>query len=85
MDNELFNKESIYNYLKEILLFGYDIEERDFSLDSSLTNCLALDSLDLVEIQLNLEKKFKISFNDDDLEKWDKVKDVVDSIKEKIN
>lgn len=44
--------------------------------DASLKDDLGFDSLEIVEITMELEKEFHISIRDEDAEKWQTVKDV---------
>ena len=52
--------------------------------EASFINDLGADSLDLVELQMSLEEKYKMSIPEDVGNKFTKVQDVIDFIK-KIN
>lgn len=63
-----------------------DIEDLDIQLETDLYN-LGLDSLDLVELVIDIENKFDIAIPDDDLDDlndW-KVKDIISYLKEKYD
>lgn len=52
---------------------------------NSKLNELSIDSLDRVELIIEIENNFQIDIKDEDAEKWIYVKDIVDYIKEKEN
>lgn len=45
---------------------------------------LGMDSLDRIEVTMNLEERFEIEINDDEVEKFKSVKDIINYITEKI-
>lgn len=47
--------------------------------EASLRSDLGMDSLDALELEAILEKEFSISINDEDVETWDTVGDVLKS------
>lgn len=63
-----------------------DIENLDIQLETNLYD-LGLDSLDQVELVIDIENKFDIAIPDDDLDDlndW-KVKDIISYLKEKYD
>ena len=52
--------------------------------DDTLLTALGLDSLDLVEIMLEIEEAAGIEFEDDKIASVKTVKDVLDAIEEKL-
>ena len=56
------------------------IGEGPMSLDDSLMDDLDADSIDCIEIVMELEEDFGIDIPDDVAEKWSTVQDVVDGV-----
>lgn len=52
----------------------------EVSEESSLANDLGFDSLDVVELTINVEKEFKIDISDDEVSEVKTVKDVIDVV-----
>jgi len=76
-------REDIMAKLSEILKDrGFDVE--GISEDSKLVEDIGLDSLDLVDLTMDIEDAFSIQIPDEDLPKLDTVGKVVDYIIEKV-
>ncbi len=72
-------REEVKKALIEVLKDrGFDVNE--VSEDASLTDDLGLDSLDLVDLTMDIEEKFGISIPDEDLPKLSTVGAVIDYI-----
>lgn len=56
--------------------------EAEIKLESSLTEDLGADSLEIVELAMAMEEEFSIEIPDDDIEKISTVKDIIDYINE---
>lgn len=69
--------------IKEILAEQLGVSEDDINADSSLTDDLGADSLDLVELVMAMEQEFDIEIPDEDAEKIKTVGDAVNFVKEK--
>jgi acyl carrier protein len=52
------------------------VDESNISENASLVDDLLMDSLDLVELVVAMEDRFRITIEDEDAEKWYTVKDV---------
>jgi len=72
-------KEEIYEKVKAIIAEQLNISKDSINYESNLEK-LGADSLDLVEIAMNLEEEFKVEINDEDASKLVTVKDLVDYI-----
>jgi acyl carrier protein len=59
------------------------MDESDIQNDSSFSDDLKIDSLDHVEIILDLEKQFKIRIPDEEIEHLDNFESLVDFIVDK--
>jgi acyl carrier protein len=61
------------------------VEEDDIKLSSSFIDDLGADSLDIVDLVMAFEDEFGVKVEDEDVEKLQTVKDVVEYIYKKIN
>ena len=60
------------------------IEETEIHSESNLVNDLGMDSLDHVEITMELEKEYNIAIMDEDAEAWKVINDVVQKVESLI-
>ena len=60
------------------------VDKNKITEDKVLKNDLGLDSLDTVDLIMNLESKFKIDMYDDDIDSSFKVSDVINLIEREI-
>ncbi len=67
--------------VKEIIVEKLGVDEAEVVPSASFTQDLAADSLDTVELIMELEKAFEISIPDDAAEKITTVGDAIDYIK----
>ena len=77
--------EDIEKRVKKVIIKCLDLEENEVTLNSKLADDLAADSLDIVEIVIEIEKEFKIVIPDDDVDNIVTVKDAVDYVKGLLN
>ena len=68
--------------LKEIIIKQFGESEKQVTLESSFVNDLGADSLDIVELVMELEDEFDVSIPDEDAEKMQTVGDAVKYINE---
>ena len=68
---------SIEERLKEIILKQFGEGEKPVTLESSFVNDLGADSLDIVELVMELEDEFEVNIPDEDAEKIQTVGDAV--------
>lgn len=71
-------KETIKNKVFEIIESRLFNEDTPLTMESKLEDDLRMDSLDEVELLMDLEREFGISIPDDDPGRCHTVKDVVD-------
>lgn len=71
--------------IKSIIAEKLGIEAETLSNQTHFTDDLAVDSLDLVEVIWEMEKEFKVSIPDEDIEKMTTVGDLVHYIEERVN
>lgn len=67
-------KEKIVGIIEDL---GVGVEVTE---ESSLANDLGFDSLDVVELTINVEKKFRIDISDDEVSEVETVKDMIDVV-----
>lgn len=71
---------SIKRLIFETLAGKLSISTKDIALDSHLIEDLGADSLDLVEVMLELEDKYSVSIPDEKAEELIYVRDIVNYI-----
>ncbi|MGB8957074.1 MAG: acyl carrier protein [Tumebacillaceae bacterium] len=70
----------ILERVKGIIVDRLGVEEGEIKLESSFKEDLGADSLDVVELVMELEDEFDIEISDEDAEKINTVGDVVNYI-----
>lgn len=75
----------VFEKVKKVFVDTINCTEDEVELDKRLSEDLDIDSLDAVEIGMALESAFDIEIPDDELAKFETVKDVVDYIESQIN
>ena len=76
---------ALLDEIKEVVVEQLSVDPREVKDDTKFVNAkfvedLGADSLDVVELVMALEEKFDIEIPDDEAEKIQTVKDVVDYI-----
>ena len=71
---------AIESKVKAIIVDKLGVEESQVTPEASVTADLNADSLDTVELIMEFEKEFGISIPDEDTQKINCVKDVIDYI-----
>ena len=74
----------IFEKVKKILSEQFDVEEENITFDTSFTDDLNVDSLDLVDLIMDVEDVFEIEVEDDDAKGISTVGDLVKYIEDKI-
>lgn len=75
---------STYDKVKDVIIDKLGVEEEKISLEASFVDDLGADSLDTVELIMQLEEEFGIEIPDEDAEKMTTVKAAVDYIESHI-
>ncbi len=73
----------IQQKLTEIIVKKLGVEESQVTNEANFTKDLGADSLDTVELIMELEKEFDLQIEDSDGEKLQTVGDVINFLKEK--
>lgn len=74
-----------FDRIKKIIIDHTDIEENKITLDSSFSDDLGADSLDVVEIVMALEEQFEIEITDEEAQNLNTLKDTVDLVNNKLS
>lgn len=73
----------MFEQVKNALVESLNIDGDDIKLESLLNEDLGVDSLDAVELSLDLETEFDVEISDEELASFKTVKDIVDLIEAK--
>ena len=66
--------------IKQISSLWAGIDEEEICAESKLDDDLIFDSLDYVDLAVKLEKEFDVKIEDDVIDEWKTVQDVVDYV-----
>ena len=73
---------TLQDKIKSIIATKLGIDESEITPEKNLTNDLGADSLDVVELSMELEREFNLKFEDNDTEKIQTVEDLYKLIEE---
>ena len=76
---------TIQDRVRSIVASKLGITEDEITPDKNLTNDLGADSLDVVELSMDMEREFNLKFEDADTEKIQTVADLYKLIEEYVN
>ena len=77
--------QSIEEKVRKIIVERLGVDESEVTLEASFTNDLGADSLDTVELIMELEKEFNISIPDEQAEQIQTVGDAVSYLESQIS
>lgn len=77
-------EEEIVKQVKAIIVDKLGVEESEVTESANFTNDLGADSLDTVELLMELERVFGIKIPDEETSTIATVKDAIDKVKEKL-
>ena len=78
-------RNDILNTLKEIFTDVLENDQIVLTLATTANDVDEWDSLTHIQLVVAIEKKFKIRFNSKDIQSWNSIGDLVDSIQSKLN
>jgi acyl carrier protein len=79
------NKEMIWNKGVKIVSEKLTVEESEVNISSSFKEDLGADSLDIVELVMELEDEFELDIPDEDATDFKTVGDVFEYLYDKLN
>lgn len=77
--------QEIENKIFDIVAKQLNIERANIKRESSFVNDLGADSLDTVELVMEIEEAFSVSIPDEDAQKMQTVGDSIDYIEKRVN
>lgn len=78
------NNMSLNNEVIEIIAEVTEIPKENIRLESNLLNDLELESLDIVNLIAEFEKKYKISIKDEEIRCFQTVEDIINYIEKNV-
>jgi acyl carrier protein len=81
----MITKETIFARMRKLLVEVFELDEGRISLDSHIYKDLDLDSLDAVELAVNLGTETGIVLQEEDLRAIRTIADAVDIIYQRMN
>lgn len=71
---------AVFESVKKIIVDRLDVDEANVTMEASFKDDLGADSLDIVELVMELEDEFDLEISDEDAEKITTVGEVVNYI-----
>ncbi|MFC4409246.1 acyl carrier protein [Chungangia koreensis] len=76
---------TVFERVTKVVVDRLGVEEGDVKMEASFRDDLGADSLDVVELVMELEDEFDMEISDEDAEKIATVGDAVNYIEGKVN
>lgn len=73
----------VFDKIREIIVEQLDVDEDKVTADASITEDLGADSLDVVDLVMNIEESFDLEIPDEEVENIKTVGDIVKFIEAK--
>lgn len=74
----------VFDKIKDIIVEQLDVEEDAVTMESSITEDLGADSLDVVDLVMSIEESFDVEIPDEEVENIKTVGDIVKYIENKV-
>jgi acyl carrier protein len=72
------NESEVFDRIRDLVVNKLDVDEDEVTMDASFQDDLGADSLDVMELVDDLETEFKVTIEEQDL---DKIKTVGDAVR----
>jgi acyl carrier protein len=82
---DLASREEVFEQVREILVERLDVKADDVNIGAHLRDDLEADSLDLVELIMDLEERFGVKISDEEAQSITTVGEAVDFISERTD
>ncbi len=82
---DLASREEVFEQVREILVERLDVKADDVNIGAHLRDDLEADSLDLVELIMDLEERFGVKISDEEAQSITTVGEAVDFISERAD
>ena len=79
------SREEVFEQVREILVERLDVKEDDVNIGAHLRDDLEADSLDLVELIMDLEERFGVKISNEEAQSITTVGEAVDFISERAD
>ena len=79
------SRDEVFEQVREILVERLDVKEDDVNMGAHLRDDLEADSLDLVELIMDLEERFGVKISDEEAQSITTVGEAVDFISERAD
>ena len=79
--SDLINRKKKFEKIKKIIAEVLNVDENEITMETTFTDDLGADSLDVFQIIMGLEEEFDIEIANEDAEKIVTVGDAVEQIK----
>lgn len=73
-----------FEKVKEIIMETINCDEEDITLEANLKEDLEMDSLDAMELSMALEEAYDLTIEEEELQSFVTVKNIVDYIDSKV-
>jgi acyl carrier protein len=77
--------EEIFNDLKVILSEEFEVEDELIKLDASFYDEMGLDSLDAIDLVVNISDKYDIDIGNKAIEETKTIQQLIDAVLHKLN
>jgi len=77
--------EEVFNDLKIILSEEFEVEDTLITLDASFYDEMGLDSLDAIDLVVNISDKYNIDIGNKAIEETKTIQQLIDAVLNKLN
>jgi len=77
--------EEIFNDLKVILSKEFEVEDKLITLNASFYDEMGLDSLDAIDLVVNISDKYNIDIGNKAIEETKTIQQLIDAVLNKLN